>query len=76
MARLINQEKVRNNIIKNYTNTIADKYARYLDSTPTFCIYYSGDLTNSLSDETLQNTVEIVGSESPKKYAKIKSFTL
>ncbi len=76
MARLINQEKVRTNIINNYTETIANKYARYLDSTPTFCTYYSGDLTNSMSDEILQNTVEIVGAESPKKYAKIMSFTL
>lgn len=72
---VINQQLMINKTVNDYTDAIND-YSEFLQGSPTFVTYYSINKRNTTEDVGLGGVVELVGSESPVSYDKIKNFPL
>lgn len=74
-----NQDLQPKDIVNSYVSSYlngTEKYSKFQSSSPSFVTYYSKDQSNSTSDFGLDNVEEIIGSNSPLKYNKLKDFPI
>lgn len=80
MGSFLNNEDLQpKDIVNNYVSsylTSTERYSKFQADAPNFVTYYSKDFEKSTSDISLDNTEEIIGSNSSLRYNKLKDFPL
>lgn len=71
----IQPKDIVNSYVSSYLNG-TEQYSTFQDSAPNFVTYYSKNQQFSSSDHGLDNVEEIIGTNSPLRYNKLKDFPI
>lgn len=76
MGQILSAHEITKNNIETYIKNSTVDYSKFLNSAPTFVLYYSKNSFETTYDNTFEAVNEVVGAESPVKFNKIKDFPL
>lgn len=76
MAKIIATDELVKSHVDRYLDKSTSQYTRFLETPPTFVIYYSRDNVSSTYDKGLENTEQFLGRASSNRFNKIEKFPL
>lgn len=76
MAKILTEQRVINDNLFQYEQRLQSPYNRFIDKYPTYVTYYHINNVETTMNEGWDDAQDIIGSNSPIRFQKIKDFPL